>query len=114
MSDHDNLPDPYGPLLDPARVETTSAPTIPTTEFVRPCERIEPETKEFEGMPTLADRFGALTQLLPLAGAAAMKPLVCGELALTAYLRARAPWYSAAIDLLDEQWRLQLWLGKPD
>ena len=113
MSEHDNLPGPNGPLLDLPRVETTAASTIPTTEYVRPCERIEPETKEFEGMPTLADRFATLTHLLPLAGAPAMKSREGGELALTAHLRARAPWYSAAIDLLDQQWRLQLWLGKP-
>ncbi|MGI8943349.1 MAG: AAA family ATPase [Qipengyuania sp.] len=86
---------------------------IPTTEYVRPCERIERETKEFEGFPTIAERFAALTTDLPLAGAAAMTLLVGGELAITAHLRSRAPWYADAITLLDQQWRLQLWLGKP-
>ncbi len=86
---------------------------IPTTEYVRPCERIERETKEFEGFPTIAERFAALTTDLPLAGAAAMTLLASGELAITAHLRSRAPWYAGAITLLDQQWRLQLWLGKP-
>ncbi len=114
MSDDDNLPDLSGPLpLDLSKVEITPAHIIPTTEFIRPCERVEPETKEFVGFPTIADRFAALTVELPLAGAAAMKPLANGELAITAHLRARAPWYATAIDLLDQQWRLQLWLCRP-
>ncbi len=114
MSDQPNLPDFGGPLaLDLASVETAPLPTIPTTEFIRPCQRIEPETKEFPGFPTIADRFAALTAKLPLAGATAMKPLANGQLAITAHLRARAPWYGEVTDLLDQQWRLQLWLGRP-
>ncbi len=114
MSDDDNLPDLSGPLpLDLSKVEITPAHIIPTTEFIRPCARIEPETKEFVGFPTIADWFATLSAELPLAGAAAMKPLANGELAITAHLRARAPWYAAANDLLDQQWRLQLWLGRP-
>lgn len=114
MSDCNIPPDIGGPLtLDLNKVEMSPTSNIPTTEYVRPCERIEPETKEFAGLSTIADRFAALTSELPLAGAAALKPLANGELAITAHLRARAPWYSAAIDLLDQQWRLQLWLGRP-
>ena len=114
MSEPDTLPDVSRPSpYDLVGIELKLRPSIPTTEFVQPCKRIEPDTKEFEGVPTLADRFAALTSPLPLAGAAAMKTLASGELAITAYLRARAPWYEAAIDLLDQQWRLQLWLGKP-
>lgn len=114
MSDDDNLTDLSGPLpLDLNTTEIAPAAQIPTTEFIRPCERIEPETKEFAGFPTIADRFASLTAELPLAGATAMKSTANGELAITAHLRARAPWYAASIDLLDQQWRLQLWLGRP-
>jgi ATP-dependent Lon protease len=64
-------------------------------------------------MTTIAMRFAVLTSKLPLAGADAMKPTSAGELAITAHLRAHAPWYEPAISLLDQQWRLQLWLGRP-
>lgn len=102
FSDHERSP-VLSPMVDP----------IPTTEFVQPCKRIEPDSKEFEGLPTIAGRFEMLTTDLPLAGADAMKPLSTGELAITAYLRARAPWYAPVIELLDQQWRLQLWLARP-
>lgn len=86
---------------------------IPTTVWVQPCARIEPETKTFEGVSTLAERFAALTDELPLAGVEALKPLASGELTVTARLRAQAPWFSEIIDHLDQQWRLQLWAGRP-
>ena len=113
MSDHDELPDLLGPI--PLDVQRSSKPvfTIPTTKFVRPCEDIEPETKEFEGFPTIATRYAVLTTELPLAGANAMKPTANGDLAITAHLRSCAPWYEHAINLLDQQWQLQLWLGRP-
>lgn len=113
MPNHDNPPDLAGPLPLDRHVRATPAFTIPTTEFVRPCQRIEPDTKEFDGLPTIASRYGALTTELPLAGADSLKPLANGELDITARLRARAPWYREAIDLLDQQLRLQLWLGRP-
>lgn len=106
-------PDGGGASLRKLDHPLASDARIPTTEYVRPCEQIERETKEFDGFPTIAERFAALTTDLPLAGAEAMKPIADGELAITAYLRARAPWYAHAIALLDQQWRLQLWLGKP-
>lgn len=112
MSEDNISPDIGGRVpLDLGRVPPSS--NIPTTEYVRPCQRIEPETKELTGFSTIADRFDALISELPLAGAAAMKPMESGELAITAHLRARAPWYGKAIELLDQQWRLQLWLGRP-
>jgi hypothetical protein len=114
MSDPHNMPRFGGGLpLDLNLAAASLTPTIPTTEFIRPCERIEPDSKEYEGMPTIALRYSALTHELPLAGAGAMHCLADGELAITAYLRAKAPWYEPVIDLLDEQWRLQLWLGRP-
>jgi hypothetical protein len=114
MSDTSNLPCSGGMLsLDLSLVASTVAATIPTTEFIRPCLNIEAETKEYEGMPTIALRYSALTDELPLAGAGAMHCVANGELAITAYLRAKAPWHEPVIALLDEQWRLQLWLGRP-
>jgi hypothetical protein len=113
MSNYDELPDLDGPL--PLDLQQVPKPTwtIPTTKFIRPCAAIEPETREFEGMTTVATRFAVLTTELPLAGAQAMKPLSNGELAITAHLRASAPWYEPAISLLDQQWRVQLWLRRP-
>jgi hypothetical protein len=112
MSDHDELPEFGGTSpLDLQQVKPISL--IPTTKFIRPCQGIQAETKEFDGMTTIAMRFASLTAELPLAGADAMKPLGNGDLAITAYLRARAPWYEPAISLLDQQWRLQLWLARP-
>jgi hypothetical protein len=112
MSDHDKLPEFSGTSpLDLKQVKPTSL--IPTTKFMRPCQCIQPETKEFDGMTTIAMRFAAITAELPLAGADAMRPMANGDLAITAHLRACAPWYEPAISLLDQQWRLQLWLARP-
>ena len=86
---------------------------IPSTRLIRPCAGIEPETKTWDGVPSLVDRFSALTEELPLAGAPALKTSPGGELAITARLRAAAPWFAPAIDHLDQQWRLQLWAGRP-
>ena len=86
---------------------------IPSTRLIRPCAGIEPETKTWDGVPSLVDRFAVLTEELPLAGAPALKTLAGGELAITARLRAAAPWFAPAIDHLDQQWRLQLWTGRP-
>ncbi len=59
MSDSETTPPPGGALpLDLSNAEIKPARTIPTTEFIRPCERIEPETKEFDGFPTNAGAFG--------------------------------------------------------
>lgn len=113
MSDHSASPDPGEPLLDLQQVELVAASKFPTTRHVQPCRRIEPETKEFEGLPTIADRYAILTQPLPLAGAEAMRMTADNQLGLIGHLRSRAPWFARAIDLLDQQWRLQLWLGRP-
>lgn len=84
MSDDEDLPDLGGPLpLDLQRMAKRL--TInPTTEVVRPCDRFEPETKEWDGVTTIATRFAAITTELPLAGADAMKPVGKGGLAITA------------------------------
>ena len=59
MSDHDELPDLLGPLPLDLQRSTKPVSLIPTTKFVRPCESIEPEMKEFDGMTTIAMRFAA-------------------------------------------------------
>ncbi len=110
---HDTASDEGGAMPSERHFPLAEDTCIPTTEYVRPCERIERETKEFDGFATIADRFAVLATELPLAGAEAMKSLADGQLAITAHLRSRAPWYADAVDLLDQQWRLQLWLGKP-
>lgn len=113
MSDYDELPDLSGTRPLDLQQAPKKLSLIPTTKFVRPCECIEAEAKERDFMPTIATRFAVLTTDLPLAGADVMKPVGNGDLAITAYLRARAPWYEPVISLLDQQWRLQLWLGRP-
>ncbi len=86
---------------------------IPTTRYVLPCNGIPPDTKEFEGVVSIAERYAKLATPLPLAGAAALQPLRNGSLAVTACLQREAPWMSYVIDLLDEQFRLGLWAGRP-
>ncbi|MCY7281507.1 MAG: AAA family ATPase [Sphingomonas bacterium] len=113
MFDHDKSPDGRGVLPLDHKHATTAPHAIPTTKFVRPCERIEPDAREIEGFPTIAGRFAALTSELPLAGADAMRPSKNGDLEIVARLRACAPWCEPAIGLLDQQWLLQLWLGRP-
>lgn len=92
---------------------SAARPPLPATEYVRPCAFIPPDTKEFEGCPTFAQRFAALTERLPLAGADALRPSPGGMLAITGHLRAEAPWMQTAIDLLDEQFRAAIWSGRP-
>lgn len=109
-----STPPPAGlPPLDPEAIKRPAAYFIPTTMFVRPCARIEPDTREFDGVPTIASRFERLTGQLPLAGAEALAPLAGGTLTITSTLRRKMPWLANAIDLLDEQWRMQLWAGRP-
>lgn len=86
---------------------------IPTTRYILPCAEIPPETKEFDGLVSIAERYARLTEPLPLAGAEALRPLADGTRAITAYLQAEAPWMAEAIELLDEQLRAGLWAGRP-
>lgn len=86
---------------------------IPTVERITVCEAIEPDTRQFDGLLQIADRYAALTRPLPLAGAEALTPQRNGDLAITAHLRAEMPWLAQAIDLIDEQLRAQLWAGRP-
>ncbi len=86
---------------------------IPTTERITVCQAIEPDTRQFDGVLQIAERFAALTRPLPLAGADALKTQANGELAIIAGLRTDMPWLGAAIDLIDDQLRAQLWAGRP-
>lgn len=69
-----------------------TSPSIPTIEYVTPCERIEPEADENNnfGRATVAQRYTALTHPLPLIGGEVMKRTADGELLVAAQLRARS------------------------
>lgn len=107
-SSHD---DPYHPsrISVQARLDP-----LPTTEFIQPCTRIEPEASDGSAiLLSIADLYQALTHFLPLAGAVPLNKGRDGEISLTRHLHDEAPWLSAAIDRIDAQLRLQLWAGRP-
>ncbi len=84
---------------------------MPTTASIRLCQRIEPDGLLFAS--GLEDRYGRLTEALPLAGGATMTADSAGELRLIRQLRAAAPWLEPAIALIDRQLRIQNWAGRP-
>lgn len=87
---------------------------IPSTAYVRPCLKIAEEAIETGGgFASVADRYVELTAELPLAGGAMMRAGSDGEIALTARLRAAAPWLESAIAVIDRQLRIQNWAGRP-
>ena len=87
---------------------------MPTTVFVRPCERIADEAFGSDGQfKSLADRYRALTEELPLAGAGVLHSDAAGEIALITRLRAAAPWLEPAIASIERQLRIQNWAGRP-
>lgn len=88
---------------------------IPTVEYVKPCERIEPEADEDNnfGRATVAQRFAGLTRMLPLMGGDVMKRTADGELLIAASLRVRAPWFEPVIARIESALELQLLLGRP-
>ena len=82
----DRPKDIVGPISDPKPYR------IPTIAYVRPCTRIAGEAIGSDGIFTsLADRYGALTDPLPLAGREMLTVNAEGEIALIARLRAAAP-----------------------
>lgn len=93
----------------------TKSYDMPTTAYVRPCERIEPEAyQDGLGFNTIAARYAKLTDELPLRGASAMHRLpASSELSMVAELRARAPWFEPAIAIVERQLELQLLRGNP-
>ena len=80
---------------------------------LRPCASI-PDGDENDGerFNTVKTRFGALEEELPLTGTLAMRPGIDGGIHLIEEIRARAPWYGSAVDILDRQFRLALWSGR--
>ena len=89
--------------------------SIPTVEYVTPCERIEPEADENNsfGRATVAQRYATLTQMLPLMGGEVMKRTRDGEFLLAARLRARVPWFEPVIARIENALELQLTVGQP-
>lgn len=80
---------------------------------LRPCVSIAPGDGLDAGS-RLAERFATLTRELPLVGAASMRPSPdTFGIALTEAIRADAPWYGPALDLIARQLALGLWAGRP-
>jgi AAA domain (dynein-related subfamily) len=96
----------------------TPPPTycIPQTAFVQPCLRIEEEAHEHDEHSqrlTIRQRYKALLEPMPLAGALAMKRVPSGQLAVIATLRREAPWFEPVIASIELQLEIQLMLGRP-
>ena len=81
--------------------------------YVRPTNRIAPESVSTEGYHSVAERYGALAGYLPLEGASALANNVKGNIHLIARLRVKAPWLEPAIEIIEQQLRVQLWAGRP-
>ena len=80
---------------------------------LRPCAAIAPGDG-IEGGSSVAQRFAALTRELPLVGADGMLPHDGGAgIAMIEAIRAEAPWYSPALDVIARQLGLALWAGRP-
>nr|WP_314469711.1 AAA family ATPase [uncultured Sphingomonas sp.] len=83
--------------------------------FIRPCRSIPSDANEFsDAVTSISALYDQLTKMLPLAGAAALRPgKAGGEPRITVTLRAEAPWMATAIDRLSEQAAMSQWAGKP-
>lgn len=80
---------------------------------LRPCAAIA-QGDGLDAGSSLAERFAALTQELPLVGAEGMRPSPDAfGLAMIESIRAEAPWYGPALDLIARQLALGLWAGRP-
>ena len=102
--------------LDDVGPQSPASPAralLPTCMFLRPCERIPPEAHEIAGLTSIAARYDALTDHLPLVDPDVLVRMPSGTLMVIARLRAEAPWLSTAIDLLEEQLEVALWCGRP-
>lgn len=87
---------------------------LPTTAYIRPCTGIADEAFGSDGQfKSLADRYAALTNELPLAGAEMLRTDADGEIALIVRLRATAPWLEPVIASIERQLRIQNWAGRP-
>ena len=85
--------------MDETQCASTRKVDIPATAYVRPCAAIAPEALAGQDgvFLTFAERYGALTDELPLAGGSVMTTNAAGEIALISRLRAAAPWLEPAI-----------------
>ncbi len=80
---------------------------------LRPCAGIAPGDG-VEGGSSIAQRFGALENELPLVGADGMVPDAGGVgITMIESIRREAPWYSPALDVIARQLALALWAGRP-
>lgn len=88
-------------------------PEMERPHVLRPCKAIAPGDGLDAGS-SLAERFAVLTDELPLVGAAAMLPSLDDfGLAMIESIRAEAPWYAPALDVIARQLALGLWAGRP-
>lgn len=102
------------PLIELMEGRLKRRRSIPTTAFVRPCKAIAPEALSADGVfLPLSERYKALTDEVPLAGAAMLRKDAAGEIALIARLRTAAPWLEPAIAIIEQQLKIQLWAGRP-
>lgn len=102
--------DPIIPDASPSRL------TIETIARLQVCEHIEPERSTIEAMRfemPLAQRWSALTEPLPLAGATAMRSDSAGRFPALDAVAAAMPWAAALIADMARGLRLQLALGRP-
>lgn len=83
--------------------------------FLQPVRDIPPDGSENnDWMVPIAKLYGALTDPVPLEGAATMAlGRSSGEPLIAAQLRREAPWMGAAIDQIADRVRLDLWAGRP-
>lgn len=80
---------------------------------LRPCSGIPGgDENDSERFNSVRARFATLEEELPLTGAVALRPTVDGGIHLIEGIRARAPWYAPALDVLERQFRLGLWSGR--
>jgi hypothetical protein len=98
-------------IADP--VFSSPATQIVSPHALRPCAAIAPEDCA-DHASSLSVRFSALTTALPLVGAVGMQPCPRGAgIAVIEGIRAEAPWYGPALDVIARQLALALWAGRP-
>ncbi|RDE05970.1 AAA family ATPase [Sphingomonas aracearum] len=110
MMDNADIIDQIVPKALPSR------PTFETVTRLQVCERIEPERSTIEAMRfemPLTERWSALTEPLPLAGATAMRPDAKGGFPALDAVAAAMPWAAALVADVARGVRLQLALGRP-
>ncbi len=106
-----DLPD--DPLPESSKTFAGGIKTIRGRPYIRPCNFIAPEgLSDSDYFQSIGSRFSALTEDLPLQGAAALSE-DDGGIRLIAQLRSYAPWLDPAIAVIERQLRIQLLTGRP-